>query len=152
VSKHVVELGTGGGDQSTLALLIGNPKSLDCFDISPPGSLPTIERLADESGVAFEFHCEDTTKAEGIQSDLLLVDSLHTAAQVEAELAIFAPLCSKRIVFHDVISFGDHGQTDKPDQGINLAIARFLYKHPEWSVERYSEEDNGLLTLRRGCT
>lgn len=145
----VVELGMGGGDQSTLAWLSGDIGSLDCYDVNEPPSLLTIKNLAAANGIPFHFHHGSTADLVPMDSDVCFIDSAHNAATVDIELRRFAPLCRKYLAFHDVCSYGEKGQCDEPDQGINLPIARFLYRNPCWRVHFYSEEDNGLLVLRR---
>lgn len=149
---RVVELGMGGGDQSTVAWIAGRPKSLDSYDVNEPPSLAVIGGLAKYNGIDFRFHHGSTADMEIVESDILFIDTLHDCATVEIELARFAPLCRRQIVFHDVVAFGRVGQFSPANTGINLAIAEFLFQHPEWRVERYSTEDNGLLTLRRDVT
>lgn len=145
----VVELGVGGGDQSTLAWLYAIPLVLHCCDTACPPIVEVIAELAAEQGTRFHFHCGSTTEIDPIESDILFVDTTHNAETVEIELARFAPLCKAKIVFHDVCSFGRQGQCGRPNNGINLAIAEFLFEHPEWVVESFYKHDNGLLVLRR---
>lgn len=146
---HVVELGTGGGDQSTIAWLAARPASLNCVDVNEPANVGLVTHLARAANVEFCFHQGSTAVVGPLSSDILFVDTLHDLATVEIELKRFAPLCRRQIVFHDVVAFGRVGQFSPANTGINLAIAEFLFEHPEWRVERYSTEDNGLLTLRR---
>lgn len=151
--KCVTELGTGGADQSTVAWLAGGCASLCCFDLNDPGTqLMRLMSMAAREGAVVRFERADTTQALNPgPCDILFVDTLHDAKTVEAELALFARSTRERIVFHDVTSFGRAGQFAGADQGINLAIAEFLYTHLHWSVERYCADDNGLLTLVRGA-
>jgi predicted O-methyltransferase YrrM len=146
--RRVVELGTGGGDQSSIAFLAGHPVSLTCHDVNVPGNLPLLQSMAAEYGIEFRFVAGATSTAEVTPCDVLFVDTLHDADTVEVELARFAPTTSELIVFHDVVTFGRTGQWRVgEDQGINLAIADFLFRHPEWQTVRFDEQDNGLLTL-----
>lgn len=146
--KRVVELGTGGGDQSSIAFLAGRPSSLSCHDVNVPGNLSLLSELAAANGIEFRFEQRATSTAEVTPCDVLFVDTLHDADTVEVELSRFAPATSELIVFHDVVAFGRTGQWRVgEDQGINLAIAEFLFRHPEWQVVRFDEVDNGLLTL-----
>lgn len=150
--KDIVELGMGGGDQSTLAWLAGGCDGLTCYDVNEPPSLATINRLATEAGVMFAFIQGKTSDSVVTPSQILMVDTLHDADTVAVELERFAPVCSERIILHDVVAFGRAGQFAGPDrsnQGISLAIAEFLYRHTEWRVDRFVDYDNGLLTLIR---
>ena len=149
IAPVVVELGTGGMDQSTIAWIAGGVKYYEGYDLNVPNSLDTIARLAQSNGVGFSFHNDDTANAPVLPSTILFIDSLHNLETVEIELARFAPLCSGLIVFHDVCAFGRVGQSSGPNTGINLAIAEFLFNNTEWSVVDYRQNDNGLLTLQR---
>ena len=146
---HIVELGIGGGDQGTLALLATKPATLDSYDINEPASLPTLRKLADQNNIEFTFHQGDTGKAQPIASELLFVDTWHAAPVVAKELELFAPLCARYIIAHDVVTFGHHGQGGESDTGIVLAFGDFLMRNPEWRVVRMDEYDNGLLILAR---
>ena len=146
----IVELGTGGGDQSTIAWLAGGPAALHCYDLNIPAEIDALTRLAQENDIEFVFHQGNTRTVEPvIYGDFLFVDSLHDAPTVEAELARFVGPNTRVILFHDIVSFGRVGQSSGPNQGINLAIADFLFTHPEWRVAHYTTEDNGLLVLCR---
>lgn len=148
-ADHIVELGIGGGDQGTVALLNGQPHTLDSYDVNEPGSLTLIRSLAESKGINFTFHQGRTQDAVPVESDLLFIDTLHTADTVRVELDKFAPLCSKWIIAHDVVTFGSNGQCEESNQGINLAYAEFLYRNPEWRVVYFSDKDNGLLVLEK---
>jgi hypothetical protein len=154
----IVELGCGGMDQSTVAWLAGLSSgyqcrgSLTCYDLLEYPALPTIRQFAKSYNIGFDFVQGSTATSEPRKSDILFIDTLHDADTVQIELRRFAPLCSRLIVFHDVVTFGRSGQfagADRPNQGINLAIAEFLFLNPEWRVERFVAFDNGLLTLRK---
>ena len=144
---RIIELGVGGGDQGTAALLAAKPMSLDSYDVSAPGSLPILNVYAQENNVKFTFHLGRTQDSEPVDADLIMVDSYHDAATVDAELAKFMSHVTTYAIFHDVCSFGRAGQGGAPNTGINLAIADYLFRHPEWRVKEFSEADNGLLVL-----
>lgn len=146
-NARIVELGVGGGDQSACAWLAARPKNLTCYDINEPFMLTTLIRAAKDIGVDFEFQHGDILTGQPVENDILFIDSLHNKAQVEAELAMYVTPSTVRIAFHDVVSFGDYGQAG--GDGINLAIARFMFKNPQWRVLIYHEYDNGFLVLAR---
>lgn len=147
----IVELGIGGGDQSTIAWLAAKPKYLYCIDVNRPDTIPAIKQLAASNHINFTFH-QGTTAVCPLydEFDILFVDTWHDAATVKTELALYAPLATKYLVFHDVVAFGWTGQGHEQDtNGILLPIADFLMRHPEWRVSQFSQEDNGLLILQR---
>ncbi len=150
---RILELGIGGGDQSTVAWLAAKPQFLMCVDVNEPDTLAYLKTLAARCGVCFRFEqCDTRSVGVSLLSmfDILFIDTLHDAATVKIELERFAPLAQRYIAFHDTVSFGWNGQSQEPGVGgILLPIADFLIHHPEWSVIFHSDEDNGLLILQR---
>lgn len=96
----------------------------------------------------WEFFKEDTTlHAMILMTDLLLIDSRHTAHQVSAELEQ-SHRVRKYILLHDVISHGSVGEDGQP--GINQAIYEFLAKNGLiWRVKELLVDPNGILVLER---
>ena len=94
------------------------------------------------------FTQADTGKLENIPPcDILFIDTLHTQAQVTAELRQ-APYVEKFIIFHDSVNNGDRGEGDQP--GITRAIYQFLAQNwKEWRVYAEYPNNNGLLILAR---
>lgn len=97
----------------------------------------------------WEFKKQDTT-VEGFSIpmvDLLMIDSRHTAFQVDAEVCLHDRV-RKYMVFHDVISHGVVGDDGQP--GINQAIFQFLSEEGRiWRVKEMHADANGLLVLQR---
>lgn len=146
--ENVVELGMGGGDQSTCAFLAGRPKSLTSYDVNTPASYDTLMRLARLADVPFELIVGDTAESEPRHdASVLFVDSTHTAEGVTTELARFVTPSVRTIVLHDTAFYGTVGQDG--GEGINAAINAFLAAHPEWKKVREVDYDNGLTTLSR---
>ena len=146
-TDRVVELGVGGSDQGSLALLSACPKRMDSYDVVVPAALPTIKALAQSHHIDYRFHHEDTTKATPLEHDVLFVDSWHSSEIVDAEIERWTPLTRRLIIAHDVVTFGRNGQGGAPNTGITLSFGDFLFRHPEWRVVNFREIDNGLLTL-----
>lgn len=143
---HCTEFGIRTGT-STIALLEGlsttGGGTLVSYDLNPPSL--TIEELPAHT----HWHPiqANTARLATIDpTDLLLIDTLHTAAQVEAELH-HARRVTRYLVFHDVVKFGWHGEAD--ESGILTAIFAFLARHPEWRVLYLDPSPWGLLTLHR---
>jgi hypothetical protein len=120
------------------------PSQLLSYDLNPPqcGPLPVPERW-----LKWHFTQADTGKLPDIApTDLLFIDTLHTAAQVEAELR-HAHRVRRYLVFHDTVLFGEHGECGQP--GIMPAIEAFRIAHPEWREFCHMRNCNGLLVLER---
>jgi hypothetical protein len=145
--SHVTEFGVRKGN-STIAFLAGLADRgggvLLSYDIAAarfePPELPP--------GVEWKFTRADTSQLREIDTtDLLFIDTLHTADQVRAELR-HAPRVLDRIVLHDTVLFAGQGERDS--LGIAPAIFEFLAAHPsEWCVESHSSNSCGLLVLAR---
>lgn len=146
----IAEFGTRTGN-STVALLAGMAQRegggvLYSYDIN---DCSTILNAVDISPCRWVFSQQDTTQPFTMPTaDGLMIDSLHTAAQVRAEL-VHAMNVRSWIVFHDVVTFAAADEDTGQPPGINAAIFEFLSDHPEWQVVEYHSNCNGLLVLAR---
>lgn len=147
---HVTEFGVRGG-LSTTAILHGLAKrgtgTLKSYDIEQHSApIPALP-----AGVAWRFELADTSKLAEIEpTDMLMLDSWHTAEQVAAELR-HAPSVNRYLIFHDTTTFAGPGQGDGGGMGICPAIFDFLAT-PEglwWHVCYHNVSNNGLLVLKR---
>lgn len=130
---------------STWALLAGLPERLTSYDIVRRPEVDEVEQVA---GDRFQFVLGDSAKVEIDPCDLLFIDSLHTYAHLQAELARHADKVSKFILLHDTTTFGEVDQ-DGNTPGLWLAIAEFLVAHPEWRVRERFMHCHGLTVLER---
>jgi cephalosporin hydroxylase len=155
----IVELGVWDCT-STWAMLGGFPKKLRSYDIchlkpNMPGCpadardyVSEVEAACVDSGVDFEFIHKSSLEVELEEHDLLFIDTLHTYAQLTAELKMHSGKTRKTIVMHDTSIFGNvdqHGKTP----GLWNAIVDFLSTHPEWKLKRRIEDTYGLTILER---
>ena len=148
----LAEFGTRGGE-STTAFLAGLAESnfggtLHSYDIAPTSFAPAGELPAN---VIWKFHQSDTSALGYFPHvDLLFIDTLHTAAQVTAELA-HAPRVKSLLAFHDTVLFGSVDEGTGAAIGINHAIYEWMAT-PEgrkWQVRSHDWRNNGLLVLER---
>ena len=144
---HITEFGVRKGN-STVAFLAGLADRgggiLQSYDIAAP----RIETPELPLGVEWWFKQADTALLREIDdTDLLFIDTLHTADQVRAELR-HAPCVRGRIVLHDTVLFAGQGERDS--LGIAPAIFEFLADHDaQWRVAGHSSQSCGLLVLER---
>lgn len=148
---HVTEFGVHFG-HSTVALLHGlsNSRStamrrlvsydIEAYSFDAPELPPGLE---------WKFNRADTSKVSALEAtDLLLIDSLHTCAHVQAELKHHSRV-ARYIVLHDTITFGSIGE-DLQCPGLTHAIYAFLATHSyDWRVRYHNPESHGLLVLER---
>lgn len=137
---------------STWALLAGNPESLISYDVYKDAAVDEVEAIAPN----FKFILGSTLEIEIEETDFIFIDTVHTATQLERELARHADKAKKYLGFHDIFSFGDVGeyyQGIDPEincgRGLWAALTPFLENNPEWKVDFKTSENNGLLILRR---
>lgn len=148
-APQVVEFGVRG-IVSTWALLAGRPLSLASVDIvAPPAAeLAEVVRCADEIGTVFEFVHASTLELDPVDCDVLFIDTLHTYAQLKAELTRHAGGVREFIAMHDTETFGARGE-DGTEPGLRAAIDEFLTAHPEWEIVHDVANCNGLVVLER---
>jgi predicted O-methyltransferase YrrM len=155
---RVTEMGTRHG-WSTVALLMGCPQWLISYDIDPkPEDYEQIRQawvdhtLRDEG---LEFRKGNTLEVEIQETDILFIDTLHTGAQLSAELERHHGKVKHLIAMHDLTSYGLQDEAPVTMQGRNYvpglvpAVFQFMMDHPEWKVEFYTPICNGLLILKR---
>lgn len=138
--RHVTEFGVRTGN-SAVAFIAGCDE-LVSYDINPTPLALTV--------AGWTFKQADTGRLDDIaETDLLFIDTLHTCAQVEAELK-HAGRVRKYLVFHDTVLFGCWEETTQGGPpGINHAIWQFLAANREWAVKEHHANNCGLLVLER---
>lgn len=139
---HVTEFGVRAG-VSTTALLAAQPAVLECYDIERNLRVSVLERAAGKT--RFTFHLQDTLTADIEPTDLLFIDTVHTGAQVYAELTRHAERVRRWLAFHDTVSCGlvDPYYPEQP--GLLAGINRYMDEHPgEWRLAAHYPDCNGL--------
>ena len=144
--EHITEFGVRGGC-STSAWLAARPKKLVCYDIGRYPEVDEIARLAKEGGIEFEFRQENTAEATIEKTDLLFIDTVHNAYQLEHELLFNYKGVKKFIIIHDTHTYGVIGEGGAA--GLWLTILRFLIDNPSWKLLEHRPESNGLTVLQR---
>lgn len=142
--RRVTEFGVRSG-WSTSALLAAGPEKLTGYDVLfNPEALELIPLAGNTD---FKLIVGDTLAIEVEPTDMLHIDTRHTKAQLEMELARHANKVSTYIAFHDSITFGKVGEDGGP--GLMAAIEDFLSVRQQWRIHQHHEFNNGLLVLRR---
>jgi cephalosporin hydroxylase len=140
--KHVTELGTRYGT-SAIAFCSGGAQVIS-YDIS---RFPFINHVED-AFPKFEARLGNSLLIEIEETDLLFVDTIHTYAQVQAELNLHHNRVKKWILLHDTVTFGRIG--DDGGVGISKAIEEFLERYSsEWKFKEQYVYNNGLVVLER---
>lgn len=145
---------------SSSALLMG-ASAVHSWDIAPTREAQHLQQLAPRWG----YRIEDSRLCRLPVCDLLLIDSLHTYAQVKAELATMRGLIRKYLICHDVTTFGSVGADGESGRqswtyetgqsvpqehlGIMPAVLEFMAEDPVWDVLEINPHSHGLLVLKR---
>lgn len=158
--KHVTEFGMRWARGSTVAFLAAQPETLVSWDLDPSCIVsPKVTTLIQLRGkTTFQPRTGNTLKIRTEPTDLLFIDTLHTAKQLLAELERHVdprtwPMpVAKYLAFHDTESFAHRGE-DGSEPGLVAAINHFIAKHafPHWSVLKRYENNNGLVVLKHTC-
>jgi hypothetical protein len=142
--EHVTEFGVRRG-VSTVALLAGQPKRLVSYDlIRSAEALALKER---QGKCNFEFKEGDSQSVQIEETDLLFIDTRHTAEHLTRELDNAAGKVRRWIVLHDTVVFGERGEDGGP--GLLAAVRTFLMNNRGWTVIRHDRNNNGLMVLSR---
>lgn len=155
-----VEFGVKQG-ASSVALLLGAQHVIS-YDIVPTPHAKSLQVMA---GPRWDYRIADSRTAIPTPCDLLLVDSLHTYAQVRAELQQHAASVRRYLVFHDTITFGSIGADGESGKwiwrqepgvavtrahlGIRPAIDELMIADPTWFLQAHYIDSHGLLVLER---
>lgn len=147
---HVTDVGMRP-DVSSVALLSGQPEVM--VHLVPPKQ--PVRHWA--VGKEYE-HVRGRTEVKVLSSDtptwdmqeetdLLFLDTRHTANQIYLELTKYAPQVRRYIVRHDTQIYGETGDDGGP--GLMFGIRKYLREHPEWVVAHHTDDQYGLTVLSR---
>ncbi len=145
--ESVTEFGTSHA-VSTTAFLAAQPICLTTIDTQLSTDAEALRPFA--GNTQFEIIQADTLTIEIGPTDLLLIDSKHTAEQLAEELERHAGKVRRWIVLHDTVTFGDVGEDGS--RGLRPALNQFLAANPEWRIVAEYRNSHGLTVLRRGAT
>lgn len=155
-----VEFGVKRGASSS-ALLMG-AKRVISYDIK---ETPEANELEVAAGSRWDYRIEDSRTADVPECELCFIDSLHTYAQMKAELDAHAHKVTRYLVAHDVGTFGEVGAVGEtgaqawpyvkgkscPEEflGIRPALDQMMANDPSWRIAARYTDSHGLLVLER---
>lgn len=145
-AAHVTEFGHRP-QASTVALLAGQPNR---FITYYSGDNSAASYMTIKGNTDFVVALGDSLVTDIEETDLLLIDTKHTADHLWMELERHAGKVRKRMVFHDTAVFGEKGEDGGP--GLLPALRRFLKDNKEWSVIYHTDANNGLTVVSRDPT
>jgi tetratricopeptide (TPR) repeat protein len=143
-SGHVTEFGAGECTLTT-ALLFAQPGRLVCFDRLRHARMDELSSLRGRTD--FVFRREDVLWAQIEETDLLVIDTVGSYAQLHEELRLHAASVRRWIVVARTSLYGDHGE---PEGSVGLwpAVEEFLARGTFRLAER-REAGVGLTVLER---
>ena len=155
--EHVTEMGMRGARGSTVAFLAAQPREFISWDLNPAAivSQAVLDLLPLAGRTQFQPRVGDSLKVEIEETDLLFIDTLHTATQLRDELLRHGMNNSrvskvrKYLIFHDTVTFGTKGE-DGTEPGLRSAIRWFQKEQafPLWKLVVDAQNNNGLVVLR----
>lgn len=153
--EHVTEMGMRGANGSTVALLAAQPAQFVSWDINPMAVVSQeVANLVAMNAFGggrtfFQPRVGDTLQITIEETDLLFIDTLHTARQLKAELERHGGVVRKYLAFHDTHTFGEVGEDG--GMGLRAAIRWFQKEHmfPLWQLIDDRRNNNGLAVLER---
>lgn len=147
--RHATEMSTWP-KQAYLAIAAGMPGDGVLVSCSP-GAKSWWGWMGQLMGVRFKTNPGNSVEATIEPTELLFIDSAHTAERTYAELQRHADKVSKYIVIHTVAAdtFGHKGDDGGP--GVMPGLRRWLREgaDKEWVVKRYDDHNHGLIVLSR---
>ena len=134
--------------ESTVGLLAGRPKQFVSYQKELDLLVPTAVALA--KGTASTVHPgADSLQINRIEpTDLLFIDTIHSASRLKAELELHAPAVRRFIAVRGTGSFGFQSE-DRKEPGLFVALRPFVADHPEWFVYSHTKQQYGLTVLGR---
>ncbi len=135
---------------STWAMLAARPQSMLSVDIERHGNVDVCEAVCRDAGQPWEFRKVSTLDLPPVRCAMLFIDTLHTYAQLRAELERHAGGVTRCIALHDTETFGERGMDEKAP-GLKAALNEFLAgtKGRPWEIAAHFTHNNGLTVLRR---
>jgi hypothetical protein len=151
--KTVTEFGSRGAN-STVAFLSSGCDTVSSWDIQPTAETVKLLQMRElgQLPCRFNFICSSTVDPNNVidETDLLMIDTLHTAKQVHNELKIHSDQVRRFLIFHDTYSQSRLSLDMYGDLGIGFAIDDFTEQNKDTWREVYRVPFNhGLLVLER---
>lgn len=146
--------------ESTVALLAGRPRTLVSYQREHDFLLKTlsdvVKREGDRAGRKTEAHTVHWLTGPGElnaiePTQLLFIDSIHTAERLTSELAVHGPRVNRFIAMRGTGAFGEAGQcpADSPCKGLLNALKPWMEAHPDWFIYLNTDKQYGLTVIGR---
>lgn len=141
---HVTEFGMRHG-VSTVGILAGQPKRFVTYDLARSPEGVALKQVQGDTN--YDFLIGSSLTADIEETDMLFIDTKHTAPHLWEELNRHAGKVRRWIALHDTVVFGEKGEDGGP--GLLPAMRRFVNEHREWSVIEHRMNNHGFTVLSK---
>ena len=170
---HVTECGVRGAVSSYAFAdaLVGRPNTkMISVDLETNGNVNEFLELTKAAGLNTVFYQQSDLECPMEKTDLLFIDTWHVYGHLKRELDRWNTFVTKYIILHDTTVDAEYGETirlgmnpfeqiaatgiplEEILKGLWPAVTEFLEAHPEWTLEKRYENNNGLTILARRST
>jgi len=146
--SHVTEFGVRTGESSR-AILSSRANHVRMYDIQQDTGVSNLVNLCQQAGKDVVYRIQDVLSVQIELTELLFIDTLHTYAQLKAELERHSWRTSRFIAFHDTHTFGICDEPGYTGPGLLPAIMEFIAANPQWQVMYHTPVNNGFTVLHR---
>jgi hypothetical protein len=148
-SRDIVEFGTWEGS-NTVAILSGMWKysKLVTYDKVSTEAMIDVKRMAREARRYMFYTWWDSVAMEIDTYDMMVLDTIHNANYLWAELYDNSKKIKKYII---VCGYGKYGEVGEWDEhlGLRHAIDKFLVDNDSWEIDKVIDEWYGVIVLKR---
>lgn len=136
------ELGTNQGGSASVAIL-ENLSYYELVDKSFKNFSPIkkhVDAYVKENSIDIIYHEMSSLDVNtNIETDFILIDSVHKYKHVSSEIKLYEPLTKKYMMFHDTFGF----------PGVGQAVKDFLNSNTNWKLIEEQKETPGYMVLER---
>ena len=143
--RHATEFGFNMGFSAT-AILAGLPRGgiLNSYDIRAHPMGYGLLRWANDEGKDFHFHHRSSLDIEIVPTEMLFIDSLHTADQLGMELLKHKHQVVRYLVLHDTAVHWEEGENG--GRGLRGPIEH-LMSSGEWKLTHQEDHGCGMMVF-----
>lgn len=145
---HVSQIGIWGKPSRVALAYHGTAADFPVHFVDySPAARPEWAELSKHLGDRFKGVEWPSTGLEIESTDLLFIDTYHTAEETYNLLARHSPKVSHYLVVHTTVTFGETGDNGGP--GVMWGVRKFLSENRQWTAVRHDKNNHGLIILSR---
>jgi hypothetical protein len=139
--------------ETVIGLMAGKPKNIHVYDTEQDELYERVHEWAAAEDVIEKLSVtaiQDFNLARIEPTDLLFIDTIHSAEQLSSELQRFAPNVSRFLIIRGTGNFAEISE-DRRQPGLLVALRDFMKANPEWSVIEHRMNQYGMTVLSRAA-